>query len=126
LEACTALLRPEAVELDAQRPEAAAEAEVAELVAQQEAVVAAAVPDAQQGAAVAAEEPVAQQQVVEAVMAEPDVQQEVVAAQDAQRQEEVMAALSGLRQPEPSVESAETAAVRLWYPGRPASAPGQA
>jgi len=43
----------------------------------------------------------------------PDVQQEVAAvAPDAQRQEEVMAAQSGLRRPEPSVESA---AVRLWF-----------
>jgi len=43
----------------------------------------------------------------------PDGQQEVAAvAPDAQQQEEVMAAQSGLRRPEPSVESA---AVRLWF-----------
>jgi len=84
LEACTASLPPEAVELDAQR----------------------------EAAAVAAVEPVAQQQAEEVVVA-PDVQQEVAAvAPDAQQQEEVMAAQSGLRRPEPSVESA---AVRLWF-----------
>ena len=58
----------------------------------------------------------AQQQAVEEVVVAPDVQQEVAAvAPDAQRQEEVTAAQSGLRRPEPSVESAESAAVRLWF-----------
>jgi hypothetical protein len=44
----------------------------------------------------------------------PDVEVAAVAP-DAQRQEEVTAARSGLRRPEPSVESAESAAVRLWF-----------
>src|SRR5260370_1101207 len=56
------------------------------------------------------------QQQAAAVEAEPDGQQEVAAvAPDAQRQEEVTAAQSGLRRPEPSVESAESAAARLWF-----------
>ena len=75
LEACTALLPPE----------------VAEPVAQQEAVAA------------AAAEPVAQQEVA-AAAAEPVAQQEAVA---------VTAARSGVRQPEPSVDWAKITAVRL-------------
>jgi hypothetical protein len=50
-----------------------------------------------------------------AAVVAPDVQQGVAAAEDAQRQEEVMAAQSGVRQPEASVESAESAAVRFWF-----------
>ncbi|MDB5514617.1 MAG: hypothetical protein JWQ17_1375, partial [Tardiphaga sp.] len=63
LEACTASLPPEAVELDAQQEAVAAAAEE---------------PDAQQEAVAAAEEPDAQQEAVAA--AEPDAQQEAVAA----------------------------------------------
>jgi hypothetical protein len=87
LEARTALLQPEA-ELDAQQKEAVA---AVEPVAQRAAVAAAAEPVAQQQAAGAAADSVAQQQVVEVVV--PNVQQEV-AAQDAQHQQEVTAALS--------------------------------
>jgi type IV secretory pathway VirB10-like protein len=143
LEAGTALPPPEAAELDAQQAAAVAAAapvalrEVAEEAeaepdAQQEAVAAAALvalrgaaeeveaePDAQQAAA--EEGSVAQQQAVEVVpnaqleAAKSDAQQEALAGpQDAQRQEEIPAAQSGARQPEPWVESAETAAVRLW------------
>jgi hypothetical protein len=36
----------------------------------------------------------------------------------------VAAAQSGVRQPEPSVESAEATVVHLWFRGRSASAPG--
>ena len=128
LEACTALLPPEAAELDAQQ-QAAAEPD-----AQQEAVVAAvpvalrevaeAEPDARQEAVVAAAERVAQQLAGE-VVAEPNAQQEaaksdaqqeaVAGPQDAQRQEGVPAAQLGPRQPEPWVEYAGTAAVRLWF-----------
>jgi hypothetical protein len=87
LEACTASLPPEAVELDAQReavaaePRAQREAAVAaaEPVAQREAVVAAVEPVAQrEAAAVAAVEPVAQREAVVAA-AEPDAQQEAAA-----------------------------------------------
>jgi hypothetical protein len=164
LEACTALLPPEAAELDAQQQAAAvapvalreaAEEVKAEPDAQQKAVAAAAPvarrevaeeveaePDARQEAAeesvaqqravevvepdaqqeAAAEESVARRQAVEVEVVEPnveaaksDAQQEAVAGpQDARRQEEVPVAQSGERQPEPWVESVETAAVRLW------------
>jgi hypothetical protein len=141
LEACTVLPPPEAAELDAQQQAAAVAAPVAlreaaeEVEAEQDAQpepVAAAAPvalrevaeevEAESDAQQAAEEgSVAQQQAVEVVpnaqleAAKSDAQQEAVAGpQDAQRQEEVPAAQSGARQPEPWVESAETAAVRLW------------
>jgi hypothetical protein len=165
LEARTALLPPEAEELDAPQAAAAVAAEpgvqqeaavaavaAAEPVAQQEAVAVAAEPGAQQEAVAAAAEPDAQQEAV-AVAAEPDAQQEavvVVAAEPDAQPEAVAAAAalcaqqaamavvgepcaqqaaagpSGLRQPGPSVVAAQAAAVRLWFRGRPASAPGQA
>jgi hypothetical protein len=101
-------LAPAGAALDAQQQEVAV---VAEPVAQQAAAVAAAEPVAQQPAVVVgAVASVAQRQA--AVV--PDVQQEVAAAQDARHQEEVPAVRSELRQPEPSGESAKTAAVRLW------------
>ena len=114
LEACTAWLPPEAVQLDAQQPEAAA---VAAPDAQPEAVVAAE-PVAQPEAVAVVAELCAQQAAV--VAAEPCAQEAaaVVAAQGAQPQ-------AALRQPEPSVVAAQAEAARLWFPGRPASAPGQ-
>jgi hypothetical protein len=107
-----------AAEPDAQPEEAAA-------------VVAAAEPDAQpEVAAAVVVEPVAQREVVAAVVvAEPVAQPvaAVAAVQGAQRREGVMAAAqSGLRQAAPSVEAAEVTAVRLWFRGRSASAPGSA
>jgi len=113
LEARTALRPPEAVELDAQREVAAAEPD-----AQPEAAVAAE-PVAQQGA-VAAAEPVAQPEAV--VAAEPVAQQQAVAAAEepvAQQQVVVAAAAAAMMQPGvrplvASVELAETAAVRFW------------
>jgi hypothetical protein len=92
LEACTALLQPEAVEPDAQQEVVAVAAEPG---AQQEAEAAAAEPDVQREAVAAAD---AQQAA--AVVAEPDAQQQAVA---------VAAVQLGVRPLEFSVEFAATA-----------------
>jgi len=163
LEACTALLPPQAAELGAQQREAAVVGAAAEPDAQPEVVAVAVVPDAEPEAAVAAVAVVPDAQpepavvavavvpdaqpeaAVVAVAVVPDAQPEpavvvavavavVVAAPDAQpeaavvavapdvQQEEVTAAPSEMRQREPSAESPEAAADRLWFRARPASA----
>jgi hypothetical protein len=138
LEARTALLPPEAVELDAQREAVAA---VAEPVAQQEAVAEVAEPDGQQEAAVAAAVPVAQREAAVAA-AVPDAQQEAAvavapdarraavaaAAPDAQLEAAVAAVAAVKVRVRPlvaSVELAETAAVRLWIRAVVSSAPAR-
>jgi hypothetical protein len=139
LEARTALLLPEAVELDAQReavaaagpvaqPEAEAEVVAAEPVAQQEAAVVVAEPVAQPEAAVVVAEPVAQPEAA-VVVAEPVAQQQavvavaepvaqpeaaVVAAEPVAQQQAAAVTQPGVRPLAASVELAETAAVRFW------------
>jgi hypothetical protein len=92
-----------------------------------------AVPDAQPevAAAVVVTEPDALPEV--AAVAEPDAQPEAVVVVAAVAEPDalpeavgVVAEQSGLRQPEPSVESAEATAVRPWFRGRSASAQAQA